>query len=428
MRAFALLVLSMAALGHAQDSAEVLTRAREKLLRSIHSIPRYTCKETIDREYFSQLKPPALSMTEAPAPSCKQLMPRTVDQLPLFSTDRLRLEVAVIDGAEVFSWPGASKFERYIGDVVDGPFGTGAFGTHLMNIFDNSGTHFVYVGERTAGGRRMFEYAFHVPKEASGFQVTTNHVVTGYGGSFQVDPADCDLVQMVIETDELPAETGMCLSTTRINYHRVRIGEGDFMLPLESQLRMSQPDKGDTNNRTTFSDCREYRAESTIRLNADDIADATSPTVRGGTPAEVPPGIHLVLELVSPIDLRSAAAGDRISAKISRTSDRKQAPAGAIVSGRIILLRHVLMGMPAAEIVIAFDTIELNGAGTRLTTRPDRAAPPALTAPNGFKPRGVDLDIPPPDAATNVASFSFPAKANFVLKRGFKSAWITTKP
>jgi len=112
MRALALLVLSTASLGHAQDSSEVLARAREKLLRSIHSLPRYTCIETIDREYFSQLKPRALSMTEAPAPSCKQLLPRAVDQLPLFSTDRLRLEVAVIDGAEVFSWPGASEFER----------------------------------------------------------------------------------------------------------------------------------------------------------------------------------------------------------------------------------------------------------------------------------------------------------------------------
>src|SRR5580704_548741 len=132
MRALALLVLSTAGLGRAQDSSEVLARAREKLLGSIHSLPRYTCIETIDREYFSQLKPRALSLTEAPAPSCKQLMPRTVDQLPLFLTDRLRLEVAVIDGKEVFSWPGASEFERYVGDVVDGPFGTGAFGTHLV--------------------------------------------------------------------------------------------------------------------------------------------------------------------------------------------------------------------------------------------------------------------------------------------------------
>jgi hypothetical protein len=428
MRGLALIVLSVATLGRAQDPSEILTSVREKLLRSIHSIPRYTCIETIDREYFYQLKPRALSMTEAPAPSCKQLLPQTVDQLPLFSTDRLRLEVAVIDGAEVFSWPGASKFESYIGDVVEGPFGTGAFGTHLMNIFDNSGAHFAYVGERTADGRRMFEYAFHVPKEASGFRVTNSRVVTGYGGSFQVDPANCDLVQMVIETDELPPETGMCRSTTRINYHRVRIGEGDFVLPLESQLRMSQPDKGDTNNRTTFSDCREYRAESTLRLNGDDSANATSQTVGGRTAAEISSGIHLVLELVSPIDIKSAAGGDRILAKISKTSDRKQAPAGAIVSGRIILLRRLLTGMPTAEIVIAFDTIELNGAGTRFTARPDRSAPQAVKAPSGFKSRAVDLGIPPPDAATNEAAFSFPAKANFVLKPGFKSAWITTRP
>ena len=179
MRALALIVLSMAGLGRAQESSEVLARAREKLLRSIHSLPRYTCIETINREYYSQLKPRALSMTEAPAPSCKQILPGTVDQLPPQSTDRLRLEVAVADGREVFAWPGASKFDtRYIGDVLDGPFGTGAFGTHLVDIFDNSGTHFTYTGETTASGRRMFAYAFRVPKEASGFEVGISRSVT----------------------------------------------------------------------------------------------------------------------------------------------------------------------------------------------------------------------------------------------------------
>ncbi len=431
MRGLALLApiaLSLAALGRAQDPSEVLTSVREKLLRSIHSIPRYTCTETINREYFYQLKPRALSMTAAPTASCEQLRPQSVDQLPLYATDRLRLEVAVINGAEVFSWPGASKFERYVGDVVEGPFGTGAFGTYLMSIFDNAGAHFAYVGERTAGGRRRFEYAFHVPKEASGFRVTKNHVVTGYGGSFQVDPANCNLVQMVIETDELPPGTGMCRSTTKIRYHRVRIGDGDFLLPLDSQLRMSEPDKGDTNNRATFSNCREYRVESALKLNGDDSANATPEAVSGRTAAAIPPGIHLVLKLVSPIDIRSAAGGDRISAKISKTSDRKHAPAGAIVLGRIILLRHVLTGRPTAEIVIAFDTVELNGARTRLTARPERSTPQVVKAPNGFKSRPVDLHVPPPDAATDEAAFRFPAKANFVLKPGFKSAWITTKP
>ena len=243
-----------------------------------------------------------------------------------------------------------------------------------------------------------------------------------------MDPENFDLTEMIIETDELPPETGMCLSTTRIKYHRVRIGEGDFALPLESQLRMSQPNNGDTNNRTTFSDCREYKAESTMTFDGTDIGNANSQTVRGRTAADVPPGIHLVLELVSPIDIRSAAAGDRISAKISGTSDRKQAPAGTIVSGRIIRLRNLLAGVPTAEIVIAFDAIELNGAGARLAIRPDRSAPQALRPPNGFKPRLADLDVPPPDAAANGAAFSFPAKADFVLKPGFKSAWITTKP
>lgn len=163
-------------------------------------------------------------------------------------------------------------------------------------------------------------------------------------------------------------------------------------------------------------------------MNGNDSADTTSQAVDGRTAAEIPPGIHLVLKLISPIDIRSAAAGDRILAEVSKTSDRKRVPAGATVLGRIILLKRLRTGRPTAELVIAFDTVELNGARTRLSARPDRSTPKSVKAPNGFKSRAVDLDVPPPDAATNEAAFSFPAKANFVLKPGFKSAWITNGP
>jgi hypothetical protein len=190
---------------------------------------------------------------------------------------------------------------------------------------------------------------------------------------------------------------------------------------------MSQPDNGDTNNRTTFSDCREYKAESTISFGGNDAANPDSQPVRAATAAEIPSGIHLELELVSAIDIRSAAAGDRISAKISRTSDRKQAPVGAIVSGRITLLRHELI-LPSAQIAMAFDRIALNRGETRLAARPDRPAPHARSVPNGFQPRGVDLDLPAPGAASNGASFTFPAKTDFVLKPGFKSEWVTIAP
>ena len=86
------------------------------------------------------------------------------------------------------------------------------------------------------------------------------------------------------------------------------------------------------------------------------------------------------------------------------------------------------MGIPTAEIAIAFDRVELNGAGTRLAVRPDRPAPRALSAPNGFKSRAPDLNLPPPDTVAKAAWFSFPAKGDFVLKRGFKSEWITIRP
>lgn len=40
------------AVGDPEDASALLTRAREKVLDSIRSLPKYTCLETIDRTYY----------------------------------------------------------------------------------------------------------------------------------------------------------------------------------------------------------------------------------------------------------------------------------------------------------------------------------------------------------------------------------------
>jgi hypothetical protein len=112
-----------------QESETVLARAREKIVAVAHQLPRYTCLETINREYF-QVPCRAIHgkvFSRYAAPSCSATLDHPAKDLTLAGSDRLRLEVAVADGREIESWPGATRFDsRGIDEIVKtGPTSTG---------------------------------------------------------------------------------------------------------------------------------------------------------------------------------------------------------------------------------------------------------------------------------------------------------------
>ena len=124
----------------AQDPFETLQRARDKMLAEIPTRPRYTCVETIDRSYFSRR-----SLLASP-PSCERL---SADRkagrakLRLDATDRLRVEVAVTQGTEIYSWTRPGSFSYSLEQILQfGPTGTGAFAAHLIDIFSNPSVRF----------------------------------------------------------------------------------------------------------------------------------------------------------------------------------------------------------------------------------------------------------------------------------------------
>ena len=53
----------------------------------------------------------------------------------------------------------------------------------------------------------------------------------GYHGSFLVDPAATELKRLTIVADAFPAGEAACMVEDTMDYHRVKIGNGDFLLP-----------------------------------------------------------------------------------------------------------------------------------------------------------------------------------------------------
>ena len=108
----------------AQDNS--FERLRARLLGDFKSLPRYTCVQTLTRAYRKPNRKPA----RIPLP-CAQLAAITEKTAPYTAWDRLRVDVTMADGHEVYAWAGAPRFQGSIFDVVgrmgrviaDGNFG-----------------------------------------------------------------------------------------------------------------------------------------------------------------------------------------------------------------------------------------------------------------------------------------------------------------
>jgi hypothetical protein len=89
------------------DPQELFRKVRAKVLNDVSHVPRYTCVQTVNRAQYR----PQYGIKPA---SCRALIAarkQLTSSGYLIYHDRLRLDVAVVDGAETFSWAGARRFE-----------------------------------------------------------------------------------------------------------------------------------------------------------------------------------------------------------------------------------------------------------------------------------------------------------------------------
>ena len=426
---------SSAAIEAGGDASTLLTRARAQILDSIRRMPKYTCLQTIDRKYYvPSVKERVLRGTyESPRQAC---VGNRSDPMSLDATDRLRIEVAESSEGEIHSWPGASRFDtRSIDQVIPfGPASSGSFGAYLRDIFDNPGAQVRFIGRNAKPSGTVFAYSFHVPRKASHSFVKTRRgwTTTGNSGSFEIDAATAELARVVIETDPLSPDTGMCQATTTIDYQLLLMGDGKFLIPRRSELQTVNVDNSRTDSAAEFSACREYTAESTIRF--DDQKTATFPI---HTPPQrtsaFPPGVTLTLALLDGIDLSTAAAGDPISAKVVDCvgidgSKQVRVPTDAIARGRIVQIRHEFS---TSEFVIAlrFNRLEMGGVVSPFAVRLDRKLEAERRTPRGLAARGTEFSLSKSAPMVPENLLVFPATSGaYRIPAGFESKWITLKP
>ena len=161
--------------------------------------------------------------------------------------------------------------------VKGGAIGNGNFALHAKSVFQSNTPRFTFAGERIReDGRNTLRWDFVVPQTTQRIHVEQGeqHAIVGYHGSFWVDPTSLDLVRLEVYADDIPPNLKIASTADSVEYHRVQLGEEAFLLPSKSELTMKDLGGAESQNRTTFSGCRQYTGESTISF--DDPADAKS--------------------------------------------------------------------------------------------------------------------------------------------------------
>jgi hypothetical protein len=143
------------------DLTALLIRARAKIVDNIERLPKYTCVQSVRRYRYQAV--PAVRVNGCdfgPA----EIEPRLVAT----GRDQFKLDVTVSQGAEIFSWVGAQRFQTEdVQKIVGGGMtGTGDFGPFLMSVFGGS-AKYEYLGPEGDKGRAFAVYRYRVSMAVS---------------------------------------------------------------------------------------------------------------------------------------------------------------------------------------------------------------------------------------------------------------------
>lgn len=387
---------------------EQLWRALERAGENLRRMPNYTCLQTIERSRHASAGQPW------------ELL------------DRVRLEVALVNGREMFAWPGGSNFEdRELADIVPGgAIGNGNFALHARSVFLTGTAEFSYAGERVYEGRRSMRWDFKVPRARSGYQLRNGELrgIVGFHGSFWVDESSFDLVRLEVHADDIPPHLEIVAASDAIDYARIPIGGEEFLLPRASELRIAGY-SGESRNVTAFSGCRQYTGESVLKFEEEDAGTAAAAQAETVTLA---PATKLHIGLTSEIRTEGAAIGDAVRAKLRgalKQDGRVLFPKGSEITGRILWMRlsgtqqpHYMVGLNFEQIRSGNRSALIMGGLAEVLTHPTIVS----RTPVGRRVLGgVTVQITMDKTLLELPGIVFVRPGDILLPSGLELLWVT---
>lgn len=413
-----ILALAAAAAVRAQGAPDdLIARVRAKLIETIARQESYSCTQTVERVLYESVRGRALSTSfdaavagggrpgssagaySVPAErDCdafeKKLLDRSSSSQRL-STDRLRIDVAISGGEEIYSFPGENQFEpQRLAEIANRDLSSrGSFGGYLARIFGAHAAGLTSRGEVTENGRRLLQFGFGLERDEA----------SAYSGTLLIDPQSLDLVRVMVRVPSFP-DIHACAATASIDWTRQDVAGSSALLPARALLRIPSRNGGGRESRIEYSACRMFSPGS-VHANAEQQLPLFGATHTSAGSVSLPRDLPFRVVTEEDVDSSTAAAGDAIRARtitpIHEKSGAVLVPEGAAVTARILQIQY-LARTKTVDLVMRLDAIEINGKSQPLFAH-------AVEKP--FR-GGVFLH--------------FPGKnASYVVKKGVKTSWVT---
>lgn len=384
----------------------VLARVRLAASRDFNQLPNCTCTMTVERSR------------------------RAAKRGRFEFADQLRLEVALVEGKEVYSWPGADRFEdRELVDIVrGGAIGSGEFAGHARNVLLSGSVRLKHRGEEELAGRPVHRFDFEVPMADSRYSMRMGQVsaTVGYRGSFWADRETYQLRRLFLEIHEIPPELALQGGNVRIDYERRRLGESQFLLPAQAETTLMMADGSESRNRTTYTNCRQYAGESSLVFEDPEESAETPP------PAPVidwtlPKDLRVTMRLAGELQAAKAAIGDAVEFTVWRDAAQRREvwlEKGARVRMRVAYLRCVDSPTAACALGLRPESFEAGNKHGRFLARMDEPSMTAMLMQVG--PRGVGQAL-----STRLGRDYLPEGASLIvfsgrrLASGYQTVWRT---
>lgn len=415
--------------------ADNLARIQNQVRESLEQLPNHTCRVEVSRAHLAgkvrakiqhqvardaeERRERIVAKTDQQAAKRKRggLEPATLEEqyraieddeeeiidvdLPLDITDTVSLEVAVVQGRELYSFPGSPRFESIplAALIGHGTVDTGVFAGHAQKIVVDGVGEIDYVREESLDGRPVRRYRYAVPLNNSRYSVTNKGQTTKvpYHGSFWASVDGDELLRLTVRVDEMPRNIGVDGFATQIDYQTVAIGNRRLLLPQRSRFTMLLSTGVESVNQTRFADCKSFTGSSTLSFD-DSTARFYVDKIEIIENVQIPAGVVLPVRLETPIDSKTARVGTRVEAILMENvpyGADALLPAGAVLSGRLrrleyyggadsyyavgIEFQELMFGSHRAVVALSLERVANNVVGA------GRAQPVTWTGGSTFK-------------------------------------------
>lgn len=353
-------LLGCAAYGF-EDPEALLGRFLARIKTELHKQPDFTCAQTVER--FRRASPE-----------------RAWEKM-----DVLHLEVALAGDREMYAPAGAREFQNraLIELIGKGTVSTGQFANLARHVFLASAARFSFRSQSQEDGKQTYQYEYDVAPEHSSYHLRsgTAEAIVGFQGAFWIDAASLELLRLEAQAYDIPDTLGLAQAETVVTYSRSTIDSIETLLPASAEFHVAAVNAEENLNRSRFSACRHFGAESTVRFAGAGGGEAEADRAAHPRYANaIPAGAVLDVMLDSVLDSGRVAIGDAIRATLAkplRDSDRIIAPQGATVTGRLVRLEKRTLPFPLLDVGLELNAIEVNGTAIPLSATMQQAGPAA---------------------------------------------------